>query len=258
MIESLLKHDRKVVIACLVMVSLIAWAWMLAGAGMGMDGIEMTRHSLMNMDATANQEWTFSYALLMFSMWWVMMIAMMLPSASPVILLATGINQRSRSAVKPYGTAFAFASGYLLAWAGFSIVAVAIQWWLGTNELINGMLQSRSQVLSAGLLITAGIWQFTPWKQACLRHCRGPIAFLTRHRRNGNPGALIMGAHHGLFCLGCCWFLMALLFVGGVMNLIWIAGLAVYVWIEKALPGGLLTSRIAGALLIILGVSILL
>ena len=257
MIDSLLKNDRKVVVACLILVSLASWAWMLAGAGMGMDGIEMTRHSLMNMDTPARQEWTLSYAVLMFFMWWIMMIAMMLPSASPVILLASGINNRSRSNGQPYGSAFSFATGYLMAWAGFSIVAVGIQWWLGASELITGMLQSRNSLLSALILIVAGAWQFTPWKMACLRHCRGPVEFLTRHRRPGNIGAFVMGAHHGLYCLGCCWFLMALLFVGGVMNLIWIAGLAIYVWIEKVLPGGPVVARIMGATLVIWGMSVL-
>lgn len=258
MIEHLLKHDRRIVVACLIVVSLIAWGWMLAGAGMGMDGIEMTRHSLMNMNTMAREAWTPGYALLMFSMWWIMMIAMMLPSASPVVLLAAGINSRSQSGTRPYGSALAFAAGYLLAWAGFSVVAVAIQWSLGASDLINSMLQSKSAWLSAALLIAAGAWQFTPWKQACLRACRGPVEFLTRYRRAGNSGALIMGMHHGLFCLGCCWFLMALLFVGGVMNLIWIAGLAVYVFIEKLLPGGTWVSRAMGAILLIWGVALLL
>lgn len=231
---------------------------MLAGAGMGMDGIEMTRHSLMNMNTPAHQDWSIAYSVLMFFMWWIMMIAMMLPSATPVILLAGGINRRSQSEVKPYGSALSFAAGYLLAWAGFSVVAVGIQWWLGSSDLINGMLQSKSDMLSACILIVAGAWQFTPWKMACLKHCRGPMDFLTRFRRSGNGGALIMGAQHGLYCLGCCWFLMALLFVGGVMNLIWIAGLAVYVWVEKILPGGPITARIMGGILIFWGVLVLL
>jgi predicted metal-binding membrane protein len=120
------------------------------------------------------------------------------------------------------------------------------------------MLRSSSAILSAALLVIAGAWQFTPWKQACLRHCRGPVEFLSQHRRPGRFGTLIMGMHHGLYCLGCCWFLMLLLFVGGVMNLYWIAGLAIYVWMEKIMVVGQKASRLTGVALIIWGVVIVL
>lgn len=257
MLDRLLAQDRKIVLISLILVSLTAWAWLLAGAGMGMDGIEMTRHSMMRMDTMAVATWTGPYAVLMFMMWWVMMIAMMLPSASPVILLAAGINRRSTPEVKPFGSTLAFTSGYLLMWAGFSLLAVVAQWVLSANGYINSVLQSKNALLSASILITAGVWQFTPWKSACLRHCRGPVEFLTKNRRPGNTGALIMGLHHGLYCLGCCWFLMVLLFVGGVMNLFWIAGLAIYVWVEKLLPGGQVVARIMGAALIAWGIALL-
>ena len=186
-----------------------------------------------------------------------MMIAMMLPSATPVILLAAALNRRSTAGQSPYGSAAAFTAGYLLAWAAFSALAVAAQWALQESSLISGMLQSRNPVLSASLLMAAGAWQFTNWKHACLRHCRGPVEFLTENRRSGTFGAMVMGAQHGLYCLGCCWFLMALLFVGGVMNLYWIAGLAVYVWVEKILPFGEMAGRLMGGLLIAWGVAIL-
>ena len=117
--------------------------------------------------------------------------------------------------------------------------------------MISGMLRSTSAVLSATLLLAAGAWQFTPWKHACLSHCRGPVEFLTAQRRRGTTGALFTGARHGLYCLGCCWFLMILLFVGGVMNLYWIVGLTIYVWVEKILPGGVIISRLMGVLLAI-------
>jgi predicted metal-binding membrane protein len=254
MLERLLAQDRKVVLISLILVSLIAWGWLLAGAGMGMDGIEMTRHSMMGMNTVSATDWTLPYALLMFSMWWIMMIAMMLPSASAVILLAAGINRRSRPEARPYGTTLAFTSGYLLTWGVFSILAVLAQWALSQSGQINTVMQSNSDLLSAALLITAGVWQFTPWKSSCLRQCRGPVDFLTRNRKTGNSGALLMGSHHGLYCLGCCWFLMALLFVGGVMNLFWIAGLAIYVWVEKMLPGGQNIARIMGVVLMTAGV----
>jgi len=256
-IERLLQHDRRIVIAGLLLVSLAAWAWMLAGAGMGMSGVEMTRHSIMGMDMMAAAEWALPYAVLMFFMWWVMMIAMMLPSASPVILLAAAINRHSNPGEQPFGSTAAFTLGYLLIWAGFSAIAVLAQWLLTESALINGMMQSRNWLFSGLILITAGAWQFTPWKYACMLQCRNPVDYLTRYRRDGNLGALTMGLHHGLFCLGCCWFLMALLFVGGVMNLAWVAGLALYVWVEKVVPGGEVVARTMGAILVLSGAGLL-
>jgi predicted metal-binding membrane protein len=257
MLEQLLRHDRWLVASGLILVTVICWAWILAGAGMGMNGFEMTRHSNMGMDMMPAPAWTAGYVILMFFMWWIMMIAMMLPSASPVILLAAALNRRSRPDQQPFGHSAVFAAGYLLVWAVFSLLAVLAQWALQESELISGMLRSRSTVLSALLLAAAGGWQFTPWKHACLSHCRGPVEFLTAQRRRGTAGALRLGAGHGLYCLGCCWFLMALLFVGGVMNLFWISGLAVYVWVEKVLPSGETVSRVMGGLLLAWSIAIL-
>jgi len=256
-LEAVLRHDRAVVAAGLLVVSLACWTWTLSGAGMGMNAFEMTRHSLMDMDMMPDPSWDAGYMVLMFFMWWVMMVAMMLPSATPMILLSAALNRKSTPDRPPYGSAASFTAGYLIAWALFSAVAVAAQWALLEERAISGMLRSTSPYLSAGLLILAGAWQFTPWKRACLRHCRGPVEFLTVHRRPGNAGAALMGAHHGIYCLGCCWFLMVLLFVGGVMNLLWIAGLAFYVWMEKFLPRGDRVSPIAGVLLLAWGVAVL-
>ncbi len=257
LLERLLRHDRRLVAISLILVSVLCWGWILNGAGMAMDGLELTRHTATGMDTMPAPAWNITHVALMFFMWWIMMIAMMLPSATPVILLATALNRRSESSIKPYGSAAAFTSAYLLTWAGFSVLAVAAQWALQITGLMSGMLRNTSPGLNAVLLIAAGAWQFTALKHACLRHCRGPIDFLTRHRRGGNAGAMLMGTRHGLYCLGCCWFLMALLFVGGVMNLFWIAGLAIYVWIEKVLPSGEAISRVMGGLLIAWGIGIL-
>ncbi len=254
LIENLLRRDRFIVAGGLLLVAAISWGYLFYGAGMGMSGVEMTRHSLMDMDMMGRPEWTPGYIALMFFMWWIMMIAMMLPSATPVILLAAAINRRATPTKQPYGSSAAFAAGYLLGWAVFSALAVLIQWLLLENQYISGMLRSTSNSLSAVLLIAAGAWQFTPWKQACLRHCRGPVEWLTRHRAREPAGALMTGWTHGLFCLGCCWFLMVLLFVGGVMNLFWIAGLAVYVWMEKILPAGGALSWGMGVVLLVWGV----
>ncbi len=257
-LHKLLRRDRLIAATALILVTVLAWAYILAGAGMGMSGLEMTRHTRMGMDMMPPGSWNLQYIILMFFMWWVMMIAMMLPSATPVILLAVAINRRSGNTPAPYGPASQFCLGYLLGWALFSAIAVFLQWLLLEGELISGMLRSSSAILSAALLVIAGAWQFTPWKQACLRHCRGPVEFLSQHRRPGRFGTLIMGMHHGLYCLGCCWFLMLLLFVGGVMNLYWIAGLAIYVWMEKIMVVGQKASRLTGVALIIWGVVIVL
>lgn len=252
-LERALRRDRQVVAGALMLATALAWAYILAGAGMGMTAMEMTRHSMMPMPMMEHAEWDVSYALLMFFMWWLMMIAMMLPSATPMILLATALNRRSQADQVPYGSAAAFTAGYLLAWALFSVIATGTQWWLERMGWITPMMASASDLMAGTVLLVAGSWQFSPWKSACLKHCRSPVQFLTEHRRPGNAGALSMGMHHGLFCLGCCWFLMALLFVGGVMNLYWIVGIAVYVAVEKVLPGGPRIAKIMGAALMAWG-----
>ncbi len=256
-LERALRRDQWVVAGALALLAVFAWAYLLAGAGTGMSALEMTAHARMPMPMMPHVSWDLSYAVLMFFMWWLMMIAMMLPSATPVILLAAAINRRSRADQAPYGSAAAFTAGYLLAWALFSALATGAQWWLESLGWLTPMMASGSDWLAGSVLLLAGAWQFSPWKSACLKHCRSPVQFLTRHRRAGNSGALRMGMHHGLFCLGCCWFLMALLFVGGVMNLYWILALAIYVAAEKWLPGGQKTARIAGAILISWGLWLL-
>ncbi|MGH8595452.1 MAG: DUF2182 domain-containing protein, partial [Gammaproteobacteria bacterium] len=250
LLTAIAARDRAVVTIGLLIVVLLAWGYLLAGAGMGMHGVEMTRmyYSMpVHLDATMQpMTWTTDYAVLMFSMWWIMMVAMMLPAAAPTILLAAALNRKTESTRKPFGGAIYFTLGYLSAWALFSAIAVFAQWALWESELLTPMLRSQSALLASAVLLTAGIWQFTPWKQTCLQHCRSPIAFLVHRRRAGNLGALAMGTEHGAYCLGCCWFLMLLLFVGGVMNLYWVVALTAYVWAEKVLPVGPQLRRVAG------------
>jgi predicted metal-binding membrane protein len=223
-------------------VAAIAWSYLLRGAGIDMH-VAMD-HVAMEMPPEA---WTWDYTVVMFTMWWVMMIAMMLPSAAAVPLLVAALNRRSQPGRMPYGTTGFFAAGYLLAWAFFSVAAVAAQWWLAQSGLLSAMMEATSPRLAGVLLIAAGVWQVTPFKQACLRRCRSPVQFVTERRRPGNRGGLLMGIEHGAFCVGCCWTLMALLFVGGVMNLYWIVGLAAFVLIEKLLPAGQRIGQVAGA-----------
>lgn len=256
LIEPVLKRDRWFTAGGLVFVMLLAWFYLLAGAGMGMTAWDMTRMPI-DMDM-GPVHWTPAYIMLMFFMWWIMMIAMMLPSAAPIVLLAAALNRLSDPQQPPYGTTASFTLGYLLAWAGFSVIAVAGQWLLQVNGLLSGMLAVNNTIGAALLLFAAAFWQVTPLKQACLQQCRTPVKFLTERRRNGNRGALLMGMEHGLYCLGCCWFLMLLLFVGGIMNLFWIIGLAALVLIEKLIPFTRLGSYLIAIVLTAWGAALLL
>jgi len=165
--------------------------------------------------------WTPGYAALMFFMWWAMMVAMMLPSSAPMILLFATVNRKQHARAGPFVPPAVFAGAYLVTWGGFSLVAVGLQWTLQRLSWLSPAMASTSSVLGGLLLLAAGLYQLTPIKQACLRHCRHPITFLTSHWRRGTAGAVRMGFEHGAFCVGCCWFLIGLLFVGGIMNLYW-------------------------------------
>jgi predicted metal-binding membrane protein len=254
-LESLLRRDRQLTQLALTLVVVLAGGYVVGGAGLGMSAWDMTR---MPRDMEmAMARWSLEYALLAFAMWWVMMIAMMLPAAAPVVLLAAALNRRALPGRAPYGTTACFVAGYLAVWAGFSAAAVVVQWQLSESRLLAPMLHVDSAALAGGLLIAAGVWQRTAVKRACLRHCRSPVALLTRRRRPGGAGALGMGVEHGAYCLGCCWLLMALLFVAGVMNLYWIAALALYVAAERLLPAGERVSRIVGACLLLGGLGLI-
>ena len=204
--------------------------------------------------------WSTSYAALVFLMWWVMMIAMMLPSVASIILLYSTLIRRSNHTQNPSVLAGTFLGGYLAAWAFFSLLATLLQSVLELKGFVSPMMMSlTSQIIGAGVLIAAGLYQFTPVKESCLQHCQNPMKFLTEKRRPGYRGAFLMGVEHGAFCLGCCWFLMALLFVGGIMNLYWIIGLTLYVLLEKLIPttNSINIGKIAGGLLILGGVGII-
>ena len=272
-LESVLRRDRLVVVIARVAVVVLSWVYVLAGAGMGMSAFEMTRMTQpvgvidstqpsvqgMSMGGTAvggtmvTGVWTVGYAVVIFFMWWVMMFGMMLPSAAPLLLLFARMMRKEKDKGAPYVPTGVFAFGYVIMWAAFSAIATGAQWGLEASGLLSGIMVGTSAVLGAGLLIAAGVWQLTPWKNACLRHCRSPIGFLSAHWRPGRTGAFKMGLVHGAFCLGCCWFLMALLFYGGVMNLYWIIGLALYILIEKLLPAGARIGQLTGVILIAWG-----
>jgi predicted metal-binding membrane protein len=283
-VEAVVKRDRWIVILGLVVVIALAWWYLLQGAGTCMTALSMSSASLpwqapsavsmpshqREPEAPPEQEvvammrqaqsamlqpavWTPGYALVMLVMWWVMMIAMMLPSASPMLLIVARVNRTHHTQGGPLVPTSLFAVGYLITWGGFSLLAVGAQWGLERTGLVSAMVGSTSAIFGGLVLIVAGFYQCTPLKQACLRHCRTPFQFVTHHWRTGRLGALRMGLDHGAFCVACCWFLMALLFVGGVMNLYWIIGLALLVLLEKTLPGGQRLSTAIGVGLILWG-----
>ena len=258
--ESLLRRERAVVAVSLAVLMLLAWIYIWRGAGMGMSALDMTMFALFPhahaepMPGMAMPPIDFAIVA---TMWWVMMIAMMLPSAAPFLLLHGRVlrhaNAQGQLSARYASTIF-LATGYLAVWLLFSIAAAALQYLLQQAGLISAMmLWSKSALLSATVLIGAGVYQLSPLKRTCLRHCRGPVEFLTRHWRPGRVGAFTMGFEHGLWCVGCCWMLMALLFVGGVMNLAWIALLALLVFAETVLSKGATVSRITGVTLVAWG-----
>jgi predicted metal-binding membrane protein len=253
LLEALLQRDRLILVAGLVAVLALAWGWLLSGAGMEMSALDMTAMAGMDGWLMRPAVWTPAYAGLIFLMWWVMMISMMLPGAAPTLLLFARVNRKDKAAGAPLVPTTLFAVGYLIGWGGFSALATALQWGLQSARLMSPMLVTTDRWLGAGLLIAAGLWQLTPLKALCLSHCRTPLSFLVGHWRAGRFGALSMGMHHAAFCLGCCWFLMALLFFGGVMNLYWIVGLAIFVLLEKTIPFGHWLGRLAGVTLVVWG-----
>jgi len=250
-IEATLRSDRRVVLASLVLVIALAWLYLWR------DAEAMARVGVMGMSMGGMSHALGAGTIAMgFAMWSIMMAGMMLPSAAPTILLYGVLVRRNgeRGTVLP--AAWVFTSGYLAVWTGFSLVAALLQGALEAAALTTPMLASASNSLSAALLIAAGIYQWLPLKEACLRRCRNPIEFLATRWRAGAGGAFRMGAEHGLYCIGCCWMLMLLLFVAGVMNLLWVALIAAFVFVEKLLPAHRFTSRFAGAALFLSGLAL--
>jgi predicted metal-binding membrane protein len=189
----------------------------------------------------------------LFLMWAEMMVAMMIPSAAPILLTFARVNRERRRHERPFVPTSLFLFGYLIVWTIFSLAAAVAQWALHGAALLSPMMESSSSVLSAALLIGTGIFQWTPWKRACLSHCRSPLTFLLTDWREGRSGAIRMGIKHGAYCTGCCWLLMVLLFVAGVMNMWWVAAITVFVLLEKMLTPGLWFARAAGLACVLWG-----
>jgi predicted metal-binding membrane protein len=255
-LEHVLKRDRTVVAAALVALTALAWVYVLRlAAQMSMAAPEASMPGMamaaMNM-APALKPWSIADFGFTFAMWAVMMIGMMTPSAAPMILLYARVGRAARAQGKPFAATFWFTGGYLLAWSGFAFVASLAQAALASAALVTPMLALTNNVLGGAVLIAAGLYQWSPLKESCLGHCQAPLAFLQLHGgfKRDPTGSLSLGLKHGLYCIGCCWALMTLLFVGGVMNLLWIAALSILVLLEKIVPAGLLIPRAAGLVLI--------
>jgi predicted metal-binding membrane protein len=246
-----LRRDHWLALGGILAAAALCWAWVVA-ASLDMNG---------RMDGLAawmmQPRWDLRYGLLIFAMWSVMMAAMMVPSAIPAIVLYGRVVGAKASPQRPLARTYLFAGGYLLAWCAFSAAATALQWGLAQAALLSPMMQASSPLLAAVLLWMAGIWQWLPIKDRCLTQCRSPLMFLSLHWRPGLGGALRLGARHGLFCVGCCWALMLLLFVGGIMSLLWIVLITAFVLIEKLAPRNLQRGRLSGALLVGAGVWVL-
>jgi predicted metal-binding membrane protein len=229
--------DRIIVAGLLLLVAALAWAFTVHQSMM-MDEMEAAMWRDMNMSMNGMvPSWTPIDALLLFVMWSAMMAAMMVPSASPMVAAFATINHRRRERRALYVPTAVFLLGYLIAWAGFSVIATALQWALQTTGLLTTMMQSASHYWSAALFLAAGLYQFSPLKETCLAYCRTPEAFVLTEWRDGASGAVVMGMRHGQFCMGCCGALMVLLFAVAVMDLRWVALLTALVTAEKLLPG---------------------
>ena len=262
-VEAVLRRDRLVVTAALLALAGLAWAYIVwLAADMSMGGMDMTGYRMvpagMGLMAPASEPWSRIEFVYVFLMWAVMMVGMMTPSVTPMVLIYARVGRQAAAQGKPFAATGWFAAGYLLAWTGFSLAATAAQWGLERLALLDPTMASTSGILGAVALIAAGLYQWTPLKTVCLVQCQSPAMFIQRQGgfRRDVGGALGLGLRHGLYCVGCCWALMALLFVGGVMNVLWIAGIAGFVLLEKLIPGRLVSS-VAGLVIVAAGIWLL-
>lgn len=232
-------RDLWVITASLTAIAVLSWIYLLA----------MAR----DMCCIQIPVWDAAYFWMTFSMWAIMMVGMMVPSAAPMILIYAAVARKAEKQGTPIASAGAFTSGYIVMWTVFSFLVTLLQWLLDKAALLSPMMVSNSPKFGAGLLIAAGVYQWLPVKNNCLQHCRSPFHFISSHWRPGNTGAFLMGISHGGFCIGCCWALMLLLFVGGVMNILWIAIITIFVLLEKILPLGDQGGKLTGVLMVIIG-----
>jgi predicted metal-binding membrane protein len=260
-LEVVLRRDRLIVAGALAAIIVVAWAYVLwLAADMDMGGMDMTGFRMipagLGIMAPANTQWTAIEFVFVFVMWAVMMVGMMTPSAAPMMLMYARVGRQAKADGKVFAATGWFAAGYFLVWVAFSLAATFVQWAVERAALLDSRMASGSNLLAGAVLIAAGIYQWTPLKDICLVQCQSPFAFLLRHGgfRGDVRGCLLLGFRHGAYCVGCCWVLMALLFVGGVMNVLWIAALALLVLLEKLAPFGRWVARAAGLVFFAAGV----
>lgn len=263
-LETVLRRDRMVVAGALCVIVALAWGYVLwLAADMGMGGMDMTGFRMIpagiGIMAPTSAPWKAIEFVFVFAMWAVMMVGMMAPSAAPMILMYARVGRQGKAAGKPLAATGWFAAGYFLAWIGFCLAATLVQWAVERAALLDSRMASASNLFGGIVLIAAGLYQWTPLKDVCLVQCQTPLQFLMRHGgfRGDVPGCLLLGLRHGAYCVGCCWVLMALLFVGGVMNVLWIALLALLVLLEKLTPFGRWVARAAGVACVAAGVLML-
>jgi predicted metal-binding membrane protein len=257
---AVLRRDRIVVILALTLLTALAWSYLLwLSADMAMGGMDMGDFRMipsgMGLMVPAHTPWRAMEFAFVFAMWTVMMVGMMTPSATPMILMYARVGRQTETQGTPFAATVWFTAGYFLVWVTFALLATLVQWALERTALLDSWMASTSNVLGAFVFVAAGSYQWTRLKDVCLAQCQTPFPFLMRQGgfRRDAPGCVMLGLRHGAYCVGCCWTLMALLLVGGVMNVLWIALLALLLLVEKVTPFGRQIAPIACMVLIALG-----
>jgi len=258
-VANLSHRERFLISACIILITALAWAYLIH-LGRQMSVSMKYNQEMAAMGMIMDQPWAVADTFYTFAMWTVMMVGMMAGSAMPMLLLVAGVfagAQAGRGENRiPLGVLF-FGLGYFAVWTGFSAVATFAQWALHQAAMLSPMMNTSSPRLAGAILVGAGAYQLTPWKVRCLTHCRSPLGFLMTNWRDGKSGAMWMGVNHGVYCLGCCWALMAVLFSVGIMNLAWVALLTIFVLIEKIGPAGAIVARVAGVAIVIRGIQLI-
>jgi len=249
-VADILSRDRAIIASCLAVITALAWLYLIHLSGQ----MSIAQSTMAGMTAAA---WTVTDYLFTFGMWATMMVGMMTPTAAPALLLFDGM-QKNSDGNERRDKVLLFGLGYIVVWIAFSAIAALAQWMLHERAILSMSMATTSTRLSGWILVLAGVYQLTPLKTACLRQCRTPLGFLMTNWRDGKRGALMMGIMHGKYCLGCCWAMMLVLFVVGVMNLAWVAALTALILLEKFGSTGVLLSRAVGAGMIIVGIAAIL
>lgn len=252
----MLRRDRLILIIGLFVITFLSWTYTIYLTSV-MPGMDMDMMNAAQMASPNTRGWQLADFGFNFVMWTVMMVAMMTPTAAPMVLAFASVARQRDAQHSVISHTSIFLIAYLIIWLVFSLAATILQWRLYAALLLTDPMMTVGSTLGGIIFILAGIYQFTPLKHACLFRCRTPVGFLLSEGREGTKGALMMGLRHGAFCVGCCWLLMLLLFVAGVMNLLWIALISIFVLVEKAVPTGHWIGRVAGVVIIVWGVVLL-